>query len=202
MENLRQDTINTYNFSARALAEYFRGIGPRVEDINLAFELADNPVDARVLEIGCGDGRDAHEIITRAGWYKGIDVSEGLLALARKKLPHADFEVADAVTFEYPEKLDIVFAFASLLHLDSNEVTSVLDKVHAALNPGGVFFISLKEKPGYTSEIKEDEYGRRLFFFYNAKIIQSLAGNKFQTVAHSRKTIGNTDWFEIALKKS
>lgn len=202
MESLRQQTIDTYNQSAKELAEYFGSVGPRVEDIELAFELAGNPTDARVLEIGCGDGRDAREIVPRTAEYTGIDISEGLIKLARERLPEIEFEVADAVTYEYPENLDIVFAFASLLHLDSNEVSHVLGKVSKALKPGGIFYISLKEKPGYSSEIKEDEYGRRLFYFYNARIISSLAERHFSRVAESRKTIGSTDWFEIALKKN
>ena len=202
MTDWRQQTIDTYNRSAKELAEYFKGIGPRVKDIDLAFQLVGMPQNARVLEIGCGDGRDAKDIVSKAGWYLGFDVSKELIKLAQKHVPEASFQVADATDFDYPENLDIVFAFASLLHLDKNEVKAVLRRVHASLNPGGVFYISLKERPSYSQEIKNDQYGSRKFYFYNLKVISELAGKDYAVVAHSQKTIGTTDWFEVALRKT
>jgi predicted TPR repeat methyltransferase len=201
MENLRQATIDTYNQSANALADYFRGIGPRVKDIDLAFELAGHPKEARVLEIGCGDGRDAKDIINKASWYHGLDISSELINLAKAHVPNASFEVADAVNYIFPKNLDIVFAFASLLHLSKEEVKQVLNDVHQSLKTDGIFFISLKEKPKYTYEIKEDKFGKRLFYFYNPGIIRTLAGNGYKVVSTSRKQLGHTDWFEIALQK-
>lgn len=54
----KTETTVTYDRSARSLADYFSGIGPRLEDIELAFCLAPTRVDPVVLEIGCGDGRE------------------------------------------------------------------------------------------------------------------------------------------------
>lgn len=108
--DLRQQTIDTYNKSAIALAEYFRGIGSRTTDIDKAFALCGEPKSAQVVEIGCGDGRDAKEIVKRAGWFLGFDVSEELIKLARELVPTGKFEVADATKFTFPENLDIVFA--------------------------------------------------------------------------------------------
>ena len=200
-ERLRQQTIDTYNESATELAEYFKGIGPRVKDINRAFELAGNPQNAKVVEIGCGDGRDAEDIFERAGWYEGFDVSEGMIAIAKEHVPGASFKVADAMEYDYPENLDIVFAFASLLHLDREEVSEVLKKVHSSLRPGGIFYLSLKEKSEYTEEIKEDQYGSRLFYFYNAALISEMTEGDYDVVDTSGKKIGSTQWFELALRK-
>lgn len=201
MTDLRQLTIETYNNSAKELAEYFSGIGARTEDIKRAFELNDNHKYARVLEIGCGDGRDAVEIVKMAAWYEGFDISKELIRIAKSRLPDAKFTVADAADFPYPPNLDIIFAFASLLHLDSEEVSAVLQKAHDSLNPGGIFYISLKYRAKYTSEVKKDHFGERLFYFYSPEIIKALAGNNYVTAFNDRKTIGHTDWFEIALRK-
>lgn len=200
-EQLKQRTIDTYNTSAKALAEYFKGIGPRIVDIDRAFKLAGNPVNGSVLEIGCGDGRDAKNIVERTNRYRGFDVSESMIELARKHVPAGMFEVADALEYNYPKNLDIVFAFASLLHLDKEEVGQVLGKVHSALRPGGIFYISLKEKSQYTEEVKEDKYGSRLFFFYNAGLLQDMTANSYEVAGTSSTRIGSTDWFEIALRK-
>jgi SAM-dependent methyltransferase len=201
VKDLRQTTVDTYDNSANALAEYFRGIGPRIKYIDLAFEAAGNPKQPKILEIGCGDGRDAKELVTR-GEYTGFDISKELIKLARAHVPEAHFEVADAATCNYPEGQDIVFAFASLLHLNNAEVRTVLERVGTALKPGGIFYISLKWAAEYTETIKEDKFGTRLFYLYNAEIITELAGQSYEVVQSFREVNGHTDWFEIVLKRA
>lgn len=197
----RQQTVDTYNKSAAALAEYFRGIGPRVKYIDLAFRLAGNPDNAKVLEIGCGDGRDAKAIFERTTNYTGFDISERLIALAQSNVPGAHFEVADAATYQMPHKLDVIFAFASLLHLSKEEVADVLMRAHNALRLGGIFYISVKYRATYESEVITDQYGQRLFYFYSPELIAQLAGPGYEVVASSREAHGKTEWVETALRK-
>lgn len=199
--DLRQQTIDTYNKSAKELAEYFKGIGPRNEDIDRAFDLAGEPQSARVLEIGCGDGRDAKQIEKRAKWYLGFDISEELIKLAKDFVPTAKFEVGDANTFDYPKDLDVVFAFASLLHLDKDQMKSVLAKIHESLKPNGILYMSLKYSPHYVEKIKEDKYGVRQFFFYSSEVVKSLTGNLYKMVFEQQHTIKEQEWLEIALRK-
>lgn len=201
MTNLRQETVDTYNSSARALADYFRGIGSRKKYIDKAFELAGNPTDPIVLEIGCGDGRDANEILKLTKNYRGFDISKEFINLAKERVPEGEFDVGDAVTYNYPKSLDIVFAFASLLHLNKTEIETVMKSVHKTLSANGILYISLKYAPTYKEVIKEDKYGRRQFFLYNPKLIQKLASTMYEPIYVLRETIGHTDWLEIALKK-
>jgi trans-aconitate methyltransferase len=195
-------TIETYDQSAEQLAEYFAGIGARVDDIDHALELAGNPPNARVIEIGCGDGRDASEITARVGWYEGFDPSEGLLNLARKNVPQASFVKADALTYDYPSDLDVVYAFASLLHVNETDMPVVFEKISQSLRTGGIAFISLKERAQYEEEVKTDKYGERMFYYYNPSILKQLAGTAFTSVFEQHQTLGDTDWFTLALKKN
>ncbi|MGI9028256.1 MAG: class I SAM-dependent methyltransferase, partial [Candidatus Saccharimonadales bacterium] len=186
MKNYRNVTIDTYNKSAQALADYFQGIGSRVTDIERAFDLAGNPKDPSVVEIGCGDGRDAKEIVRRTNNYVGFDISDGMIKIARNYVPEAHFEVADAVSYEYPKNTDIIFAFASLLHLDKEEVEQVLSSVWQSLNTGGIFYISSKYQPEYSEGIKKDQYGERLFYFYNADLMKEIACSNYISVFEDR----------------
>ena len=199
----KQKTVDTYNKSAKELAEYFRGIGSRKGDIQRAIELSDATENPVILEIGCGDGRDAKEVVKFTDNYKGFDISEELIKLANEHVPTGEFEVADAVGYNFQKGLDIVLAFASLLHLDKNEVKDVLDKAHEARNPGGVFFISLKYRPSYQEEVKKDKFGERMFYYYNPDFIKGLAGENYEVVYKDGGfiTTGNTEWFEVGLKK-
>ncbi len=194
--------IQTYNNSARALAEYFKGIGPRISDIELGLSLAGKNDESRVVEIGCGDGRDAVEIVKRSSWYEGFDPSKELLGIAQSHLPETSFVIADALTYNYPQNVDVIFAFASLLHVDKTDMPKVFDKVNQSLKTGGIFYISLKERNKYAEEVKNDEYGARMFYYYNADLIKELASDLFATAHESHQKIGNTDWFTIVLKKN
>ena len=197
----QQRNTETYNSSAEKLAAYFKGIGARTEDIELALELAQPVNEARVIEIGCGDGRDAQEIVKRVGWYEGIDPSSGLLNLAREKLPKVSFVEADAISYDYPENLDVIYAFASLLHVKKEDMSAVFKKGYNALKPGGIYYVSLKERPKYTEEVQIDQYGERMFYYYTVELVRELAGPIFEAVHESHHTVGKTNWFTLALKK-
>jgi SAM-dependent methyltransferase len=201
MNDLRKQTIQTFNKSAEQLTKYFQDTGPRVGDIELALALAGDPENPQVLEIGFGSGRDAEEILRRAGYYKGIDVSEAFVEHARQQLPEGQFELADAATYDYVGKYDVVYAFASLMYMSKDEVRRVLDKVHEALRPGGIFYISLRYGEKYKETIRNDRFGTRLHYLYNPQLIRELAGDNYAEVYGTSNSIANTPWFEIALKK-
>lgn len=203
MANLRQQTIDTYNNSALELAAYYRGVGVRAEDIALAFQLVGEVKNPKVLEIGCGDGRDAKEILKYTDDYVGIDISKEMVKIAKRHVPNANLKVIDVLEYEFPKELDLVISFASLYHLKKEELKVVIDKVHDSLKPGGVFYLSLKHEPNYSNTIKEDIYGTRLFYFYNPEIIMELAEDRFEVVESKKgyRGVSLSEWFEMGLRK-
>ncbi len=198
--NAHELTIDTYNRSAPKLAEYFQGIGPRVDDIELALELSGNPKLARTVEVGCGAGRDAVEIIKHVGWYEGFDPSAKMLELARKQVPGGNFVLAEALSYRYPDNLDVIFAFASLLHVDDADLSIVLQKFARVLRQGGIALISLKERSNYSAELKQDDYGDRMFYYYTAELVTELA-EPLELVHEDHQQIGSSNWFTLALRK-
>jgi len=196
----QQETITSYDESALALSKYFQGIGSRVSDIELGLDLAKvNDGSARVVEIGCGDGRDASETVKRVTWYEGFDPSKGLLNIAKPKVPKASFVQADALSYEYPKDIDVIFAFASLLHVNKDDLDKVFKKTAESLRQRGIFYISLKERDAYEEEVKE--FGKRMFYYYNPELISSFAKPQFETVHVDHQLIGKTKWFTVALAK-
>lgn len=198
---MHQKTRDTYNQSAGSLSQHYDEIGPREGDINLAFTLAGNSDNAVVLEIGCGNGRDSRAILRRTPFYTGIDTSKEMIALAKQKSPKGTFEVQDAITFDYKGPYDIVFAFAMLRHADIDELTTILQKVHDCLKPGGVFYISSNYGETYHEGPREDKYGNREIYYYNPDIIQDRAPTGFKKVQEIHDTVNGEQWFEVALQK-
>lgn len=101
------------------------------------------PAGARILELGCGGGRDA-EAFQSLGF--DITPTDGAAAMAAKaeerlgrpvRVMRFD-ELADICAY------DAVWANASLLHVPRDALASVLARVFAALKPGGLHFANYK----------------------------------------------------------
>lgn len=199
MDYHKELTVQSYRQNANAHAAKFDAIGPRVADIKEAFGYVKTPNPA-VFEIGCGNGRDASEIRKRTDRYIGLDISEELVELARKKVPDTVFVVGDIETYAIPSGIDIAIAFASLIHVPRNVLRDVLSNVYHALNPGGILYLSLKEHTYYKSATRRDEFGTRTYYLYPEEDLRTAAPPfsfaKFVTVS-----VRGKDWHEIILKK-
>jgi|SRR3989344_215463 len=193
-------TVDSYNKSALAIADKFDGQGARVEDIEEIFGLV-KKLNPKVLEIGCGNGRDAAEIVKHTDDYLGIDISDGLIKLAREKVSEAKFEVADIEEFEFPQNLDIIIAFASLLHVNKENFKNILERAFKALGPGGIFYISIKYADSYKEVEKEDQFGVRTFYLYSESDMREIVGD-FKIIKMVEEEIRNQIWMEVILEKN
>jgi trans-aconitate methyltransferase len=197
--NLKEQTIDTYSRSAKALAEKFDSQAPRTEDIEYVFSFCakENP---HVLEIGCGSGRDAQEICKHTNNYEGLDISKELLEYAQKKLPHQTFVLADIENFAFPADIDIVFAFASLIHVPKESFTSIMEKLFNSINEGGLLFISLKHSTEYQEVTKTDEFGTRTYWHYAQSDIQEIAP-QFSLLHTTIQDVRGQIWIDVLLQK-
>lgn len=102
---------------------------------------------ARVLDVGCGTGLPTAEQLVRAGFeVTGIDVSEGMLDIARRSVPQARFLHRDLTTVDTDlGEFDAVVAFFALLMLPRADIPEVLQRLRGVLRPGGYFLLSMVE---------------------------------------------------------
>jgi len=132
-------------------AEYWTGAGgdrwlanERLLERQLA-DIGDTLLDAaaprpgeRVLEIGCGTGMIAARIlhaVQPGGELVAVDISDRLLAVARKTAPGVDFRLADAQTAELPGNRDLALSRFGVMFF-ANPVAGFAN-IRAALRSGG-----------------------------------------------------------------
>lgn len=197
----KEATLNTYNsHAAEFVAKFNRTTGTRLDEIKRSFQLISKD-HAKVLELGCGNGSEAREILKYTDDYIGTDISEEMIRLARKNLPDARFDVADMETYEFPESLDIIFAFAVLLHVDKDIFKAILKKGYRALNPGGIFHITLK-KDAYHEKTVIDAFGERTFYFYEMDDVRLLAAETGYKMAYEdAMDLFDVSWIMVTLRK-
>ena len=100
----------------------------------------------RVLDVGCGPGRHAHELARRGMVVHGIDISQRFIDLAIETAPSgATFERLDARAMPFRAEFDAAICLCQgafgLMTADGDN-TSVLAGITAALEPGGVLALS------------------------------------------------------------
>lgn len=103
------------------------------------------PAGSTILDLGCGTGVPTARIFTESDHrVVGVDVSEGMLKLARDQVPAADFRHADvrSLPADYGT-FQAVTAFFSLLMLSKADIEATLVKAAGWLTPGGYLGISM-----------------------------------------------------------
>jgi SAM-dependent methyltransferase len=200
-KNKKAQTIETYNKSAKRLVERYDEMGPqiRINDLEETFALVKTKTP-KVFEIGPGSGREAYQILKRTPHYIGLDVSEGLLKIAASRNPNGKFILGDIEEFEFPMHLDIIFAFASLIHSNREHLEKIFDAMFEALNPGGIARISLKYSPKYKEVTKRDTYGKRTYYLYSKEDIEEFPAQFLMLKAEINKAEGQ-EWLELLLEK-
>ena len=202
MIDKNKKTIEAYDKNPQFYADKFDSYGIRVEDIDKALKLNESGSN-KVLELGCGNGRDAQYIVSKVGKenYLGVDASEGLIKIAKEKNPRVMFQVEDMIELDVSlETYGIIFSFASMLHVNREEMGDLIDKCHKSLKIGGILFISTKY--GEYKEEKINNLGdEKYYYFYTPEDIERLCPYKFFVVYKNVQDIKGQSWFEIALRK-
>lgn len=165
---------------------------------------------SRVLDAGCGGGTKTKYLTEKGFLVTGVDFSENLLAIAKREVPDARFQLLDLREIErLEEKFDGIFMQAVLLHFSKDEAANILQKIVSRLNPGGILYVSVKEKrEGQTADeevVKENDYGyeyERFFSYYSLREVQEyFEKNGLEILSSGVSYSGKTGWIQVTGKK-
>lgn len=135
-----KETLSYYNQNADAFIE-----GTQKADVSKQYRLFSKYLspDCKLLDLGCGSGRDSAYFSSLGFEVTAVDGSEELC-----KRVKASYGIdALCIKFEdlsFVSEFDAIWACASLLHVKKADMPNVLGKVSAALKPGGVLYASFK----------------------------------------------------------
>jgi SAM-dependent methyltransferase len=191
-------TIKYYDENAKAFFE-----NTKDADMKGVYELFLKylPPKAKILDLGCGSGRDTKYFLKKGYDVFTVDGSIEMVKLSTqftgRQTLHLTF---DEINFN--EEFDGVWACASLLHIPRNKIDSIFKKIYLALKKGGIFYSSFKYGD------KEEIRNGRFFNNYDEKSFNELLKNhpyftilEMKVTYDVRKGRENEKWLNVVLKK-
>jgi ADP-ribose pyrophosphatase YjhB (NUDIX family)/ubiquinone/menaquinone biosynthesis C-methylase UbiE len=183
------ETIAAYDIIAKCFAD--RWFDLRLEEPMTRFAGRLGP-RARVLDVGCGPGRDVAWLSELGFDAGGVDLSFGMLQEARVRGVGVPLIQADMRHLPFRRgSFDGLWVCASLLHIPKEQAGGVLRELSRVVYPGHIY-LAVKRGEGRhsdahsdgTAEWVEDDEGHRFFTaYYTPSEIQLLVErNGFQVL--------------------
>ena len=164
--------MNTLDYYNKNSEEYFNStLNVDMTNTYKAF-LKLLPKGGKILDLGCGSGRDSMNFIKLG--YEVIAV-DGAKKLAKRAsvLLGKEVIVSTFEELELKEKFHGIWACASLLHIKREDLKTVLNNLYNNLDDNGVFYMSFK----YGEKEYVDDKNRYFNCFTDESIISFINEN-------------------------
>lgn len=164
--------MNTLDYYNKNSEEYFNStLNVDMTNTYKAF-LKLVPKGGKILDLGCGSGRDSMNFMKLGYEVTAVDGSKELAkkasALLGKEVIASTFE-----ELELKEKFHGIWACASLLHIKREDLKIVLNNLYNNLEDNGVFYMSFK----YGEKEYVDDKNRYFNCFTDESIISFINEN-------------------------
>lgn len=144
--------------------------------------------NSKVLDLGCGSGRDTNELSKKGHQVVGLDASEKLIDYAKNKFPQITFQVGNLLNIPLPDNsFDGIWCHAVILHLETiDDVNKSLKEMHRVLKSGGIVHLYTKgyvEGPEAENIVSAFFKKPRFFRYFKLDNLTKLVEeNKFKIV--------------------
>ncbi len=158
--------------------------------------------DAKILEIGSAYGRDARIIEEKGFYVEKTDATRGFVKLLQENDPNS--RILNIITDDIEDRYDLIIANAVFLHFNDDETRHTISKAYNALNPGGVFSLTLKEGEGEAWQANKGMAPRFFNFWSKDEIVKLLSKVGFNDIdAWVDASDGSgTTWIMVIARKS
>lgn len=173
-------TIAAYDRCVGAYAEMIGDEPPHPTLINFAAHL---PAGGYVLDLGCGPAHASAYLRGRGFRADPVDASPEMVRLANATVA-IGARCAEFDDIQVHDHYDGIWANFSLLHAPADQLPALLQQLHRALKPAGLFHIAMKLGDGAS----RDKFDRLYTYYSRATLEQHVATAGFTRV---ETTLGN-----------
>lgn len=193
------NTLQYYNKNAVDFVNHT--INANLKDLQDHF-LQFIPVNGRILDFGCGSGRDTKYFINQEYCVDAIDGSSELCRFASKytgiKVMHMTFQELSEI-----ERYDGIWACSSILHLPRADLLSVMKKMQNALKEKGIIYTSFKygNFEGWRNERYFTDFTEKSFADFISKV-SGIRVEEYWITSDVRPGRDKEKWLNLILRKN
>jgi len=105
--------------------------------------------DAMVLDAGCGTGRISRYLADRGPAVRGLDLSPGMITMARRDHPDLPFQVGSLTALPFPDDTFAgIVLWYSIIHTPPGGQPLIYREVARTLRPGGHVLVASQSGEG------------------------------------------------------
>jgi len=195
-------TIETFN---KIAPQYVELTFDKISQFELNEFISMVPKEAKVLDVGCGSGRDLHYLMDYKFDVVGIDLSEGIINEAKKRVPKGNFQIMDMRGMEFEDNtFDGIWCCVTLCNIKREDLQRTLKEFKRILKPRGVLYISVKEGEG-ERVINDEKYNNlplHFTFYQKDEIENALKKENFNIIKNYASEGEDANWMNIFTKAS
>jgi len=199
------DTLNYYETDSKNLS--FRYENADVIEVQKLL-LQTFEKNSKLIEIGCGSGRDASFMTKHNFDVTAIDGSKNMIEEAKKIHPELSerlFHKTLPNDLKFDKKFDGIYSIATLMHLSENDLKNTLSKIYNLLNQNGKFLMSISLFRDDINEYGFDDKGRYFLVlsFENWKNLLENVGFKILDTKTNGDGLGRDgiEWLTMVVQK-
>jgi SAM-dependent methyltransferase len=140
-------TRTFYDAIAEDYADHFAGerTKPRDWTVMAGFAELVSGGGGQVADLGCGPGRSTAFLAAQGLDVLGLDLSESMLAIARRENPGLHFRQGSMLELDIPDgTLAAVVSWYSSIHTPVDRLPSLFAEFHRVLAPGGYLLLAFQ----------------------------------------------------------
>lgn len=160
-----KSTIAWYDQNAE---QYAKNISASPASPDLIEKFVNYLSGTKVLDAGCAAGRDSILFSDEGLDVTGLDLSEGLIRIAKAAYPRISFIQGDFLSLPFEDNVfDGIWSHASLVHMQSKQDTEdALAEFYRVLNTNGTLFVFVKTSEKETDIVVDKLSSHDRFFRY------------------------------------
>ena len=192
------NTLDYYNLHTADFVNTTQNVDfHEIQELFLSFL----PAKAKLLDFGCGSGRDTKYFIDNG--YE-VDAMDGSKELCKAATKYTGIQVRHMLFEDFNEcnAYDGIWACASILHLSKSDLFRVFHKMNKALKENGIIYTSFKY-----GEFEGERNGRYFTDFTEDSLkefilqIPQLQIKEIWTTGDVREGRGDERWLNILICK-
>jgi len=191
--------IETYNKYASVYAEHTKN---KLLQFQLAKFVSMLPKKGKVLDAGCGAGRDSAYLKEDGLEVTSVDISEGMVQEAKNNGIQAI--KGDLLVMVSNEEFDGIWCMATLADFPKEDAPKLIKNFYKALKKEGIIYIAVKEGEG-EKFIEKERYSNspRFYALYKKDELNNLLKeNGFEILESVVSNDEGTEWVEVFAKKN